>query len=151
MPHAGQTIKQQVRQGRDPNDCWQWLGPKTPDGHGKKTYCGRYVMAHRWMWEILNGPISPGLVVYRTCDAKDCTNPAHLRCGTQAAACRASVNTSLLASDVQDIRAAKATAGMQTANQLAERYGCSAGTIRDIWGNRTWARARMNYGPVKAR
>lgn len=150
MPSAGQTIKPQVRMGRTADACWRWLGPTTPDGHGKKTYCGRDVMAHRWIWEILFGPIPAGMVVFRTCDAKDCTNPAHLRMGSQADACRQSVNVVLLPNDVQDIRQAGDNRTSQTAAILADKYGCDANTVRDIWRGKTWGRASKNYGPGRA-
>lgn len=147
MPAAGQTIKPLVRMGRSPDACWTWLGPKTPIGHGKKTYCGRDVMAHRWVWEMLFGPIPRGKVVYHICDSKECTNPAHLALGSQADANRRSINVTLLPADVDEIRAAKPTWTRNTARQLAAKFGCSTTTVHEVARGRTWTRARPNNGP----
>jgi hypothetical protein len=88
VPFAGQVIKPLVKLGKRADDCWEWLGPKCSAGHGKKTFNGRDVLAHRWMWEQLFGPIPDGLVVFTTCENKGCINPHHFACGTQAQACR---------------------------------------------------------------
>lgn len=149
MPSPGQVLKAQVKLGKRPEDCWSWLGPKTNCGYGKKRFCGRDLMAHRWMWEQLFGPIPVGLVVYTTCDTRGCVNPHHLACGTQAEANRNAVTTKLLPSDVAEIRAAKDGAGPNTARLLSERLGCSVATIHDVWNQRSWGRGRRNRGPKK--
>jgi hypothetical protein len=147
MPNHGQAIKPRVKLGKRPDDCWEWLGHMTECGHGKLTFCGRDTLAHRWMWEMLFGPIPRGLVVYSTCDKKACVNPHHLACGTQADANRSSIQTKLLPADVAEIKAEKDTRNAHTARMLAERYGVSEQTIRDIWRGGSWARARKNFGP----
>lgn len=151
MPSAGQTIKPQVKLGKTPSDCWQWLGPKTDAGHGKKTYLGRCVMAHRWVWEMLFGPIPAGLVVYATCGTAGCTNPHHLACGYIADARRQATDVKLLPADIADIRAAKATASLHTATHLADRHGVSANTIRDIWRGTTWGARKRTKAPNQQR
>lgn len=151
MPKAGQVIKPQVALGKTPNDCWRWLGPKAPDGHGKKTFHGKDVMARRWLWEQLFGPIPAGLVVYGTCGTPECVNPHHLACGFMADASRQSMTAKLLPADIADIRAAKATATLATAGHLAERHGVSPNTIRDIWRGDTWGRRRRHTPPNTTR
>lgn len=151
MPLAGQVIKPLVKLGKRADDCWEWLGPKCSAGHGKKTFNGRDVLAHRWMWEQLFGPIPDGLVVFTTCENKGCINPHHFACGTQAQACRQSVQTKLLPADVTEIKAAKADAGPNTARVLADRYDVSPQLIRDIWRGGAWSRARKFHGPKKPR
>lgn len=149
MPHAGQTLMPLVKLGKRADDCWDWLGPKTPAGHGKKTYCGRDVFAHRWIWEILFGPIPEGLVVYATCGTKGCVNPAHLACGYIADANRNAVTTKLLPADIVEIRAAKKTATHATATILADRYGVSLSTIKEIWRGEVWGRKKPHRPPNK--
>lgn len=146
MPLAGQVIKPQVRRGKDPNDCWEWLGPRTAAGYGKKEWHGRTVLARRWLWEQLHGPIAPGRVLAGTCDNPGCVNPAHLVETTQAVACRKSMATTLIPGDAADIRAAR---GKQTAAALAEVYGVSPQTIRDVWRGTSWGRPRPHPGPRK--
>lgn len=147
MPLPGQTVKPMVALPKAPEDCWAWLGPISTSGHGTKTFCGRIVNAHRWMWEILFGPIPPGLVVFHSCSRKDCVNPHHLRLGSQAEANRQAVHCSLTPGDVAEIRRARAGATRQTAVLLADRMGVSPNTIRDIWRGSSWGRPRPNHGP----
>lgn len=144
MPLDGKPIKQRVAIGKSPGACWTWLGPTTPDGHGKLTFCGRDMLAHRWIWEQLFGPIPNGAVVYGTCATKGCVNPHHLACDWQAHACRQSVQTKLLPAEAAEIRAAK---GMLAVGALAARYGVSKRTVWDIWAGRSWARARKHRAP----
>lgn len=149
MPRHGQAITQRVQIGREPADCWMWLGPTTPAGHGKITFCGRDELAHRWLWAQLFGPIPAGAVVYSTCGTKGCINPHHLACDHQATACRKSVQTKLMAADVAEIRTARASGETGLAAKLAQRFGVSQRTIWDIWAGRSWARARKFRGPKK--
>ena len=151
MPKAGQTIKPLVKLGKRADDCWQWLGPKTPDGHGKKTFHGQELMARRWLWAQLFGPIPKGLVVYGTCGTAECCNPHHLALGFMADARRNACDTKLLPADVAEIRAAKATATYHTAAHLAERHGVSPQTIHDIWRGTTWGKRRRHTPPNQHR
>jgi hypothetical protein len=52
-------------------------------GYGKHFAKGKTIIAHRWAWEIVNGPIPDGLLVCHKCDVTSCVNPDHLFIGTQ--------------------------------------------------------------------
>lgn len=53
---------------------WVWKGAHTVNGYG---YIG--FLAHRLVYEILEGEIPLGLVIDHTCRKRDCVNPAHMR------------------------------------------------------------------------
>jgi hypothetical protein len=68
-------------------DCVIWTGGKVSDGRygvvpgpsGERRY------AHRIVWELLRGPIPPGMVIdHIGCDRSLCLNVDHMRLCTQA-------------------------------------------------------------------
>lgn len=148
MSITGMPMKSLVRLGKEPGDCWEWLGVKTNAGYGKKTLAGQTLLAHRWLWVQLFGPIPDGLVINHLCSNPSCVNPHHLECVTQADNVRYGAGTTLTPGDVREIRQAKKDKGLNTARLLAEKFGCSPQLIRDIWKNRAWSyKAQPFHGP----
>ena len=71
------------RRGLD--ECWEWLGAKLVKGYGHFFLGGtrqegnrRWVLAHRFAYEELVGPIPDGLDLDHLCRNVGCCNPAHL-------------------------------------------------------------------------
>ncbi len=67
--------------------CWGWTGAENRFGYGvigTGPASAKPRLAHRVRWELVNGPIPPGLYVLHRCDNPPCTNPAHLFLGTYA-------------------------------------------------------------------
>ena len=60
-----------------PEDCWLWLasfqGPYPSFSVNRKS-----VLAHRFSWELHNGPIKPGYTIDHLCRNPACVNPVHL-------------------------------------------------------------------------
>ena len=56
--------------------CWLWHGSKTkPNGYGRIRHKGKLVMAHKFLYEELIGPIPKGLVPVHLCRNNGCVNP----------------------------------------------------------------------------
>lgn len=151
MPHlAGITLKALVKLGKRAEDCWQWLGPIDALGYGRKTFHGRDLLAHRWIWMQLFGPLDHALVIAQTCGNNGCVNPHHLVAATHGTNMRASTVAKLTPDEVREIRRAKKDKGLNTARLLAERFDVSPSTIRDIWRGDTWGRRtcqKVQCGP----
>lgn len=149
MAHApGSTLKALVKLPKAPADCWTWLGKTNGDGVPVKQFNGETLVARRWLWAQLFGPIPDGMVVGLSCGNKACMNPFHFRMGSQADAVRAGSGTSLLPADVAQIRAVpKEDRRQPEAERLAGKFGCSEQTIRDVWRRRSWKRGSKFPGP----
>lgn len=132
---------------RGPEECWPWKFGVNSSGYG--VFCGllrRQMIAHRFSWEIVNGPIPTGLNVCHSCDNPPCVNPRHLFIGTTAenAADRNLKGrqskgqthpvSKLTDNDVQEIRTSRASGA-----RLSIRFGVSRTQISNIRNRKQWA------------
>ena len=71
---------------RDFNGCWNWTGNRTKPGargYGKFGVGQREIVAHRFAFELLVGPVPEGFEIDHICRNRHCVNPSHLRLVTR--------------------------------------------------------------------
>lgn len=136
-------------------DCWEWEGAKKTAGYGNVRINGKYLLAHRIAFELINGPIPKGLLVCHICDNPSCCNPNHLMLGTTKSnaadmlmknrqkkafsAARGSKNglSKLNEKSVQEIRKLYDSKVMNQ-YELADKYGVSQVAIGCVVRRDTW-------------
>lgn len=61
-------------------NCWMWTAKTDRKGYGM-FYPGNpeYMAAHRFAWQLRNGPIPTGLQIDHLCRVHGCVNPDHMR------------------------------------------------------------------------
>lgn len=150
----GKTAKERFWEKVDkgePDECWEWVGTKNPKGYGHIEINGKEVRAHRFSWEIHNGPIPEGLCVLHKCDNPGCVNPAHLFLGTYAdnaqdmiakgrdnkARGEASGNAKLTEQDVREIHALLKCCYLSR-QTIGEMFGVTRAAVGAIKTGKNW-------------
>lgn len=75
----GRSFENRLAASIEVGDCWEWrLYRFSEKGYGQVRLPDRLMLAHRWVWENLVGPIPPGLDLDHLCRNRPCVNPDHL-------------------------------------------------------------------------
>lgn len=121
--------------------CWE--RPIYKGDRYSRIRIGRKIVgAHRFSWELHNGPIPDGMDVLHDCDNPPCVRPDHLHLGTHAdnmaeAGARGRKATVLSTGDVLAMRSLRANTGA-TYKAIACLYGVSYETARKAILRKTW-------------
>lgn len=116
--------------------CWIWDRAVNNRGYGTISVNGRSVMAHRYYYERVKGPIPEGFVVDHLCSVPLCVNPEHLEPVSQAENTRRGNKAILTAEQARKIREAPRYYGSRI--DLAKQYGVGVETISEIRKGRRW-------------
>ena len=120
--------------------CWEWQGAFDTKGYGRIVIDRREVRAHRFSYELANGPIPSGQHVMWRCGNSRCVRPDHLYLGrtpVERARREASANAKLTDTQVREIRSRAADG--ETMAELARGYGVGKTSIWRVVKRETWA------------
>lgn len=127
--------------------CWIWSGYCKPDGYGLISK----FLAHRFSWELHNGPLKTGEWVLHKCDNRPCVNPDHLFVGNHADNTADQVSkdrhvfgskngrAKLDESKVRDIHSLLASGTLSVAD-IAKLYEVCSSTVYAIKVGTSWRR-----------
>ena len=128
-------------------NCWLWTGACERTGYGAFRFEGRQLKAHRYAWELENGPIPKGMIVCHHCDVRACVRPSHLFLGTTLDNIRDKQAKGRQPYGV-DIRSSKLTPPQvleirllfpsTTLSELSRQYGVSVPSIKAAVTGKTW-------------
>lgn len=64
------------------SECLEFTGHRDIQGYGKINVKGRGMLAHRYAWELENGPIPDEMMIDHRCHNPSCISIEHLRLAT---------------------------------------------------------------------
>lgn len=124
---------------RSAGECWTWNGHRDKDGYGTLRVGRTQMRAHRFSYELHNGPIPDGELVRHACDNPPCCNPSHLGLGDHVDNMRDRVASGHYATGeahpmarLTDAQAAEVRVAVGPYVEIAERFGISASQVGNI-------------------
>lgn len=126
--------------------CWIWTAG-TIDGYGQFSFPAGQ-RAHRYSWELHNGPVPERLCVLHRCDNPPCVNPDHLFLGTReenledmtakGRRARGSVNGNSKLTEKKVVKIKKLLSLGVKYKDIAEQFGVAEITIYRISSKLSW-------------
>lgn len=118
--------------------CWIWTRAFcTAGAYGHVRRGKRNILAHRWIYELLKGPIPKGKQIHHRCEQTLCVNADHLEPVTGTENTRRGRRTKLALEQVEEIRR-RLAAGETPSAALAAEYGVRTLHIWRIQNDLTW-------------
>lgn len=68
----------------DASGCWNWTVTVNQKGYGRMWTGSRTMVAHRFAYELVNGPVPDGLDAAHLCHNRRCVNPDHIKAMTRS-------------------------------------------------------------------
>jgi len=136
-----------VNRPTDVNECWEWVGYKTPNGYGWFRFNGKSEFSHRVAFRIWKGDIPDNMVIRHRCRNK-CVNPAHIELGTYSDNQKDRVRdgtdgngiknsfTILTDDNIREIRRRRLTG--EKLLSISQSFGVKQNTISRICNGKTW-------------
>jgi hypothetical protein len=122
---------------KDPlTGCWNWTKTLFSNGYAVWFDGHKQTLAHRFLWERLNGKIPKGMTLDHLCRNRKCVNPDHLEIVTRGENVRRGLLAKLNWDKVGEIRE-KLFRGVSR-KELAMEYNVSYYCIQDIDIGRRW-------------
>ncbi len=129
-------------------NCWIWTGSLVSGGYGMlKRYQQDSILAHRFSFQLHNGPIPDGMIVRHSCSRPSCVNPSHLQLGTHEENMRdltRSGRARVLSRE--DVAAAVDLLKSMSLSAVAKRFGVNRSTLSRALNLATSG----DYGPTAA-
>ena len=117
--------------------CIDGPGERTRLGYVRLWIGGRRILAHRHAWELINGPVPPGMELDHGCRNRWCRNVDHLEVVTHRVNSQRAGNRKLSHEKASEIRALwAARAGTQV--EIGRRFGVSRITVQKIVYGQFW-------------
>jgi len=155
MSAIEKLMRNTVKSGK----CIVWTGPKDLNGYALYAFDGRGTLrVHRYVYEMVKGPIPEGYYVCHECDNPSCVKPSHLFAGTPRDNTQDMLkkgrrkkskrgaehhNSKLCLKERNEIRQMVARGDKQAA--VARHFGVTQSLVSQIW------RRVDNYSPEKER
>lgn len=153
---AAARFRERVQKGEG---CWLWQGKTDKDGYGILMVECRKMRAHRFAYELENGPIQSGLHVCHRCDTPACVRPDHLFLGTNADNLadmrrKGRDNPPRGERHRKHILTEKLVAAIRLLGRkmgyrrISHQLGVSRGAVRDVLTGATWKHVRLLTAPA---
>lgn len=120
----------------DENGCWVWQRAIRDTGYGSISINGKQMLAHRYMYEKLRGPIPDGMYLDHLCKNRACVNPEHLEVVTFKENIRRGKRVKLTEQDIPEIKKLSASGVRQ--KEIAIKYGVSSCHVSRIINGEKW-------------